>query len=224
MINYKMETIQYKQIEILKKETLKFLKTVKEQNDLIIEGLKKHNISNFYKIIEKEVGINKKYVSLFKRTVYEFALINAYGEDLRSIISCSYINYELERIADYTKDTAFFLIKNSNFEKESLDILRDLWSKLIPDFEKIKELLLFSKTKDVVLFLKNRKKKELDYDLINNLVLKIKIKNSELFLFKLNFFFQLKTISRVYDRLTNISEWILFQKSFVKFKEYQKNN
>lgn len=194
----------------------------KKQHLMCIEALEKKDLSLIKKIEKQEKIINDDYYRIFRKIVYYFTTFNAYGTELRDLLSFSFIVNEIERIADYAWNIAKFYKTEERFLPE-VKILVSSWKKLINYFEEIEEIF---KNPDLNKIEQNLEKEEkIDMNKVfENLEKLWEVKSALTFSRKNYYFFlQFKFLSRSYERLTNILEYLLFKKSFFKFRDFQKN-
>ncbi len=203
-------------IEVLRQDIKKLVSMIVSQYKKVIESIKTLNSDLALEVIKNDGEINMLSEDIDLETIIVIARYQPVASDLRRVMTINKLAYELERIADYAKNIAEYVItgkkKNvektteiiSNFDKMFNIIFKmletNLQAFLDEDKNLAREALLMDNEIDTIYRgnfneLLNRFKNTED-ESIQHMISKALILN--------------KQIERSGDHLTNISEQILY--------------
>lgn len=90
------------------------------QHELCLEILETKDKERALKIVKTDEFINRYEEDINNQAMEQFALLSPVASDLRRVIAAIKIASELERIGDYAKTLAEFIIKGRDLEEEKL--------------------------------------------------------------------------------------------------------
>ncbi|NLC95652.1 MAG: phosphate signaling complex protein PhoU [Bacilli bacterium] len=203
-------------IEILRLDIKNLVFMIIEQYKKVIHSIKTRDSQLALEVIKNDGDINKFAEQIDLDTINIIAQYNPVDLDLRRVMTISRLAYELERIADYAKNIAEYVItaKEMNVEKAS---------EYISSFDDMFAIIFKMLEKNLEAFLEEDRNKARDAMLMDTEIDRIYRENFKKLLnqFKLtNYEFEQhmishalvlnKQIERSGDHLTNISEQILY--------------
>jgi len=203
-------------IEILRLDIKNLVFMIIEQYKKVIHSIKTRDSQLALEVIKNDGDINKFAEQIDLDTINIIAQYNPVDLDLRRVMTISRLAYELERIADYAKNIAEYVItaKEMNVEKAS---------EYISSFDDMFAIIFKMLEKNLEAFLEEDRNKARDAMLMDTEIDRIYRENFKKLLnqFKLtNDDFEQhmishalvlnKQIERSGDHLTNISEQILY--------------
>ncbi|MEG0290114.1 MAG: phosphate signaling complex protein PhoU [Erysipelotrichaceae bacterium] len=167
-----------------------------------------NNCEKALEIIAKDDFINKLEEDINDQCLASLALLSPVASDLRRVITAIKIASELERIADYAKNTASFMIKHQIDNAYVIDYTTSMEKKLI---EMLSETMEAYKNRDLqAAFDIPEKDKHID-QLFNELKEKLK-ENEDLEAYRHIFSISsmLRNMERAGDHTINICEHIIY--------------
>lgn len=203
-------------IEVLRLEIKNLVYMIIEQYKIVINSIKKMSCSLALEVINNDGEINSVAEEIDYETIKIIENYQPKAQELRQLITINKLAYELERIADYAKNIAEYVItgKKMNVGKTS---------EFISDFDKMFDLIIEMLETNLLAFLKEDKKLARDALLMDNKIDEMYRNNFNDLLnsFKDNTdeYEQImisralvlnKQIERAGDHLTNISEQLLY--------------
>lgn len=203
-------------VEILRLDIKNLVFMIIEQYKKVIHSIKTRDSQLALEVIKNDGDINKFAEQIDLDTINIIAQYNPVDLDLRRVMTISRLAYELERIADYAKNIAEYVItaKEMNVEKAS---------EYISSFDDMFAIIFKMLEKNLEAFLEEDRNKARDAMLMDTEIDRIYRENFKKLLnqFKLtNYEFEQhmishalvlnKQIERSGDHLTNISEQILY--------------
>ena len=219
-----MENILKTKVAELEKNIFAFYQMVKNQHFQAVKFLQNHQIDQLQQIIEIEKKIDLQYDFLLKSSFYSLARYSFFGSHLRKVLSYSYIANELERIGDYGEDISKSIIK-STFTAQQIQLLVDVWKKLLDQFEKVEKLFFLKDIKVLLVCLQTWPSKKIHFQsLIKQLETSAENDAKKVTHQTLSFFSEIHAIDRSFARLNNIVEYLLLIRSFSEFWKYRKNH
>ncbi|HEY8364173.1 MAG TPA: phosphate signaling complex protein PhoU [Haloplasmataceae bacterium] len=207
--------VLYDNIEVLRLEIKNLVGMVIEQYKKIIESIKINSTELALEVIKNDGEINSLTEDIDYDTIKVIADYHLKPQDLRRVITINKLAYELERIADYAKNLAEYVItgKKMNVDKASEFI----------HFDKMFDCILKMLETNLQAFLEENKSLAREALLMDNEIDKMYKDNfNELLNRFKNTYDELeqhmisralilnKQIERSGDHLTNISEQILY--------------
>jgi len=203
-------------IEILRLDIKNLVFMIIEQYKKVIHSIKTRDSQLALEVIKNDGDINKFAEQIDLDTINIIAQYNPVDLDLRRVMTISRLAYELERIADYAKNIAEYVItaKEMNVEKASeyISSFDDMFAIIFKMLEKNLEAFLEedrNKARDAMLM-------DTEIDCIyrenfKKLLNQFKLTNDEFEQHMISHALVLnKLIERSGDHLTNISEQILY--------------
>jgi len=203
-------------IEILRLDIKNLVFMIIEQYKKVIHSIKTRDSQLALEVIKNDGDINKFAEQIDLDTINIIAQYNPVDLDLRRVMTISRLAYELERIADYAKNIAEYVItaKEMNVEKASeyISSFDDMFAIIFKMLEKNLEAFLEedrNKARDAMLM-------DTEIDCIyrenfKKLLNQFKLTNDEFEQHMISHALVLnKQIERSGDHLTNISEQILY--------------
>lgn len=210
------KNILHDNIEVLRLEIKNLVYMIIEQYKIVINSIKKMSCSLALEVINNDGEINSVAEEIDYETIKIIENYQPKAQELRQLITINKLAYELERIADYAKNIAEYVItgKKMNVGKTS---------EFISDFDKMFDLIIEMLETNLLAFLKEDKKLARDALLMDNKIDEMYRNNFNDLLnsFKDNTdeYEQImisralvlnKQIERAGDHLTNISEQLLY--------------
>jgi|GEM_PF-494851 len=203
-------------IEILRLDIKNLVFMIIEQYKKVIHSIKTRDSQLALEVIKNDGDINKFAEQIDLDTINIIAQYNPVDLDLRRVMTISRLAYELERIADYAKNIAEYVItaKEMNVEKASeyISSFDDMFAIIFKMLEKNLEAFLEedrNKARDAMLM-------DTEIDCIyrenfKKLLNQFKLTNDDFEQHMISHALVLnKQIERSGDHLTNISEQILY--------------
>jgi|SRR5690554_2835358 len=210
------KSMLYDCIEVLRLDVKNLIYMIIEQYKQVIHSLKIMNSNLALEVINNDGEINSVSEEMDYETIMVIENYQPKGLDLRRLITINKLSYELERIADYAKNIAEYVItgKKMNVGKTN---------EFISDFDNMFDLILKMLETNLQAFLdedKNLARKALLMDNkidmlykenFNDLLIRFKNNSDEYEQIMISRALVLnKQIERSGDHLTNISEQILY--------------
>lgn len=112
--------------EVLKKCVLNMASRVEQMHELALETIADGNVNNALKIIEMDEFVNAAEEEINDLAIEALALLSPVASDLRKVISSVKIASDLERIGDYAKNIAVFIIKNNTIDSDLVSKAQDI--------------------------------------------------------------------------------------------------
>lgn len=106
---------------------------VRKMYVLALEVLETGDKSNALEVIELDEYVNNSNEDINDRAIEVLSLLNPVAKDLRVILAGIKIATDLERIGDYAKNMARFIIKNDKVDESLLEYIKPL-GELFLDF------------------------------------------------------------------------------------------
>ncbi|NBK97473.1 MAG: phosphate signaling complex protein PhoU [Erysipelotrichia bacterium] len=128
-----------KTLEVLETSVVHMAQRVIKQHEKCLEILESKDRETALTIIKEDEFINRYEEDINHQAMEQFALLNPVATDLRRVLVAIKIASELERIGDYAKGLASFIIKQRDPEEDELLILASKMEKYF--IEMIKEAL-----------------------------------------------------------------------------------
>lgn len=203
-------------IEMLRLDIKNLVGMIIEQYKKVIDSITTINSDLALQVIKNDGEINTMAEDIDLETIIVIARYQPVASDLRRVMTINKLAYELERIADYAKNIAEYVItgKKMNVDKAS---------EIIASFDKMFKIIFKMLETNLEAFLKEDKNlareallmdNELDEiykENFNGLLDRFKNTNDEHILHMISRALVLnKQIERSGDHLTNISEQILY--------------
>ncbi|HEY8435925.1 MAG TPA: phosphate signaling complex protein PhoU [Haloplasmataceae bacterium] len=210
-------------ITVLKLDIKKLIKMVEDQYNQVIEAIVQNDIKKALAIIENDQEINDLAEDIDLETLIVIARYQPVASDLRRVMTINKLAYELERIADYAKNIARYVI--TGHEKkviESPNIITNFQQMFQIIFEMLETNLAAFENEDKELarkaLLMDQKIDEAYKKNFEGLLQRFKEESREDVQHMISMALILnKQIERAGDHLTNISEHILY---LIKGKRY----
>ena len=101
-----------KSLETLENSVIEMGELVVKQHEICAELLKSRDKESALRVIEKDQFVNKAEEDINNQVIAGFALLSPVASDLRCELVAVKIASELERIGDYAKGLASFIIKH----------------------------------------------------------------------------------------------------------------
>ncbi len=99
---------------------------VRKMYVLALEVLETGDKSNALEVIELDEYVNNSNEDINDRAIEVLSLLNPVAKDLRVILAGIKISTDLERIGDYAKNMARFIIKNDQVDPSLLETIKTL--------------------------------------------------------------------------------------------------
>jgi len=203
-------------IEILRLDIKNLVFMIIEQYKKVIHSIKTRDSQLALEVIKNDGDINKFAEQIDLDTINIIAQYNPVDLDLRRVMTISRLAYELERIADYAKNIAEYVItaKEMNVEKASeyISSFDDMFAIIFKMLEKNLEAFLEedrNKARDAMLM--DTEIDRIYRENFKKLLNQFKLTNDEFEQHMISHALVLnKQIERSGDHLTNISEQILY--------------
>lgn len=110
-----------KELDLMEESLLKMGKKVVRMHEKVIDALNDANKEIALDIIKSDEIINHLEEEINDQAVRSLALLSPVASDLRKVVADIKIASELERIGDYAKNIAIFLIKHDDIDASILD-------------------------------------------------------------------------------------------------------
>lgn len=107
-------------LDLIEKNVIQMSNIVIHQHEQCIEILQTHNKEIALNIVKTDEFINRFEEDINNQAMASFALLNPIASDLRRVLVAIKIATELERIADYAKGLASFIIKDRDPEEKEI--------------------------------------------------------------------------------------------------------
>lgn len=203
-------------IEILRLDIKNLVFMIIEQYKKVIHSIKTRDSQLALEVIKNDGDINKFAEQIDLDTINIIAQYNPVDLDLRRVMTISRLAYELERIADYAKNIAEYVItaKEMNVEKASdyISSFDDMFAIIFKMLEKNLEAFLEedrNKARDAMLM--DTEIDRIYRENFKKLLNQFKLTNDDFEQHMISHALVLnKQIERSGDHLTNISEQILY--------------
>lgn len=203
-------------VEILRLDIKNLVFMIIEQYKKVIHSIKTRDSQLALEVIKNDGDINKFAEQIDLDTINIIAQYNPVDLDLRRVMTISRLAYELERIADYAKNIAEYVItaKEMNVEKASeyISSFDDMFAIIFKMLEKNLEAFLEedrNKARDAMLM--DTEIDRIYRENFKKLLNQFKLTNDEFEQHMISHALVLnKQIERSGDHLTNISEQILY--------------
>jgi len=203
-------------IEILRLDIKNLVNMITEQYKKVIQSIKTLNIDLALEVIKNDGDINTMAEDIDLETIIVIARYQPVASDLRRVMTINKLAYELERIADYAKNIAEYVITGKKMNVGNAN-------EIISNFDKMFDIIFNMLETNLQAFLtedKNLAREALlmdnDIDILyqenfNDLLTRFKHTNDEFEQHMVSRALILnKQIERSGDHLTNISEQILY--------------
>lgn len=210
-------------ITVLKLDIKKLIEMVENQYNLVIDAIKKNDSSLALEVIQYDQEINDLAEDIDLETLVVIARYQPVASDLRRVMTINKLAYELERIADYAKNIAGYVITGNEKQViESPNIITNFETMFHTIFEMLETNLAAFEKEDKELA---RKALLLDQQIddaykqnFDELLGRFKQASNDDVQHMISMALILnKQIERAGDHLTNISEQILY---LIKGKRY----
>lgn len=197
-----------KEVEQLEYSVVKMGNRVISMHEILQKLYVSKNRTDALELIKSDNFINNMEEEINDIAISVFALLSPVASDLRKVITAIKIASELERIADYAKNIASYMIQNDTIDPTVETYILQMQEKLI---EMLKAAILCYEEKDVELaFEIPERDKEIDmlieecYQTLENdadqQALRIMLRGSQI----------LRSIERAGDHTINICEHIIY--------------
>lgn len=207
--------------ELLKNSILAMARRVANMYEVAVEAVEENDNEKALKVIRMDEYVNLAEEEINDLAIESLALLSPVASDLRIVVSSIKIAIELERIGDYSKAIAKFVIKNDPLDNDIISKTRELcdvflvmfdhamdaydkgdanWAISIPE-EDVKINEIFNEILEIL----REKSIEGDKDTIINLIPTIRM---------------MRNLERAGDHTKNICEHIIYQ---VKGKHFEFN-
>lgn len=197
-------------IELNKMEqtVLKMSKMIISMHEKIVEVLKQRNKDIELEIIQMDALINHLEAEINDQATSSLALLSPVASDLRKIITNIKIASELERMGDYAKNIAIYLIKHDEVDQKVLEYSVLMEKEFI--YMLAKTMKAYEERNDEEAFEIAKLDKNID-ELFNELKEHLKQGNEdELFIRLFGISQMLRNIERAGDHCINICEHIIY--------------
>lgn len=197
-----------RELDQMEQTVCKMGQRVMRMHQKIVELIIKNDKDKALEVVKSDDFINHMEEEINDLAVGALALLSPVASDLRRVVAGIKIASELERIADYAKNIAIFLVKHEEIEQQILDTCEQMEK----SFLKMLEVTMTAyEEKDVE---KAFEIPEMDRE-IDQLLLEmsVKIKNDNDINLCKNVFelgAMLRNIERAGDHTTNICEHIIY--------------
>ena len=121
--------------ELLKDSILLMAKKVVKMYEFAIESIEENDNEKALKVIRMDEYINLAEEEINDLSIEALALLSPVASDLRNVVASIKIAAELERIADYSKAIAKFVIKNDTLDNDILKKSRELCDVFLTMFD-----------------------------------------------------------------------------------------
>ncbi len=121
--------------ELIKSCILAMAKKVSNMYEVALEAIEENNNEKALKVIRMDEYVNLAEEDINDLAIDALALLSPVASDLRNIVSSIKIATELERIADYAKAMAKFIIKSGPLDNEILNKTRELGDVFLAMFD-----------------------------------------------------------------------------------------
>lgn len=176
-------------------------------HQMMIEVINKHDQNKALLVIEHDKVVNNFEAMINNQAMTILALLAPVAKDLRTVISCIKIASELERIGDYAKNNAIFMLKKAYNHEMVIEYATKMELVVIKMLEDIMKAFL-SRDSELALKLVDC---DLEVDtLYRQLQSSIKKDVIEYSIDIIDISLLLKNIERAGDHIVNICEHILF--------------
>lgn len=180
---------------------------VVHQHEQCVKAYQNNDLSIAKKVIEDDEKINNKENKVNEEALKSFALLNPLAKDLRVELAAVKIANELERIGDYAKNLAKFLIKNETINDDIIKYAITMEKEVIV---LIQEVIKAYQNNDLKLAFEIPEAKEslelLANEFKNQLFINKDVTIDEVFYLSSLF----RSIERSFDHVVNICEDIVF--------------
>ncbi|QVK17836.1 phosphate signaling complex protein PhoU [Mycoplasmatota bacterium] len=203
-------------IEVLRLDIKNLVSMIIDQYKKVIHSIKTINSDLALEVIKNDGEINSMAEDIDLETIIVIARYQPVASDLRRVMTINKLAYELERIADYAKNIAEYVITGKEMNVGNA-------SEIISNFDEMFNIIFKMLEINLQAFLeedKNLAREALlmdnDIDILykdnfNELLSRFKLSNNELEQLMISRALVLnKQIERSGDHLTNISEQILY--------------
>lgn len=135
-----------KEIDVLEYTLVKMGKKVVNMHEILYSLLENYDCNRALELIQADNFINNMEEEINDLAISVFALLAPVASDLRRVITAIKIAAELERIADYAKNSASFMIANEAIDALMIPHMIQMQAHFI---DMLKETLLAYENKDV---------------------------------------------------------------------------
>ncbi len=123
------------EIEVFKEDILLMSQRVRKMFVLALEVLHTGNKEKALSIVELDEYVNNANEEINDKAVEVLSLLAPVASDLRIVIAGIKISTDLERIGDYAKSIARFVIKNEDLDPQLLPFVDPIGNKFISFFD-----------------------------------------------------------------------------------------
>lgn len=196
-----------KSIDLMINDLILMSDEVIAMHQMMIEVINKHDQNKALLVIEHDKVVNNFEAMINNQAMTILALLAPVAKDLRTVISCIKIASELERIGDYAKNNAIFMLKKAYNHEMVIEYATKMELVVIKMLEDIMKAFL-SRDSELALKLVDC---DLQVDtLYRQLQSSIKKDVIEYSIDIIDISLLLKNIERAGDHSVNICEHILF--------------
>ncbi len=160
-------------------------------------------------IIESDAHINNLEQEINETSVHVLSLLQPVASDLRRVLTAIKIAKDLERIGDYAKNIARYVIKNQHLPELLWEETRHLFELFFTNYDKVIKVV---QTNDIALAYETAEADEMIDETLKRVAMKVDFSNKE----KVNVSFAtislLRNIERAGDHSKNICEHVIYRK------------
>lgn len=120
-----------KELDVMEQNVVKMGNKVIAMHEAIISVLNKQDKEKELEIVQADDRINHLEEEINDQAIASLALLSPVASDLRKVIAAIKIACELERIGDYAKNIAIFLIKNDALDETIRDYAQTMEKEFI---------------------------------------------------------------------------------------------
>lgn len=160
-------------------------------------------------IIESDAHINNLELEINETSVTILSLLHPVASDLRRVLAALKISNDLERIGDYAKNIARYIIKNDHFPDVLINQAEQLFAQFFTNFDHVIEVIT---NDDVKLAYETAEADELLDNSFKKIANLIDRENKETLLINFATIGLLRNIERAGDHTKNICEHVIYRK------------
>lgn len=160
-------------------------------------------------IIESDAHINNLELEINETSVSILSLLQPVASDLRRVLAALKISNDLERIGDYAKNIARYIIKNEKFPEPLVNEAQELFDLFFSNFDQVIEII---ETDDVKLAYQTAEADELMDGSFKKIANKVDKENRDTHQINFATIGLLRNIERAGDHTKNICEHVIYRK------------
>ena len=197
-----------REVDVLEYTIIKMSHRVLQMHEILYSLLGNYDCEKALELIQSDTFINNIEEEVNDMAISVFALLSPVASDLRRVITAIKMASELERIADYAKNSASYMIKNEDIDPILLPYTQKMQEQFI---SMLKKATIAYENKDIELAFSLPKDDEVIDSLMEECYALLEEQSDKTLLKKMiRAGSLLRCIERSGDHTTNISELVIY--------------